>query len=68
MSAVALAWLCADETIAAPVASARTPAQLAELLPPVDRPDVRRARAADSRRKDGGYLTGVVASFPFSIT
>jgi aryl-alcohol dehydrogenase-like predicted oxidoreductase len=35
MSAVALAWLCADETIAAPIASARTPAQLAELVPSV---------------------------------
>ena len=33
MSAVALAWLCADDTIAAPIASARTPAQLADLLP-----------------------------------
>jgi aryl-alcohol dehydrogenase-like predicted oxidoreductase len=36
MSAVALAWLCADDTIAAPIASARTPAQLADLLPSVD--------------------------------
>jgi len=36
MSAVALAWLCADETIAAPIASARTPAQLGDLLPSVD--------------------------------
>jgi aryl-alcohol dehydrogenase-like predicted oxidoreductase len=35
MSAVALAWLCADETIAAPIASARTPAQLADLVPSV---------------------------------
>jgi aryl-alcohol dehydrogenase-like predicted oxidoreductase len=36
VSAVALAWLCADPTIAAPIASARTPAQLADLLPSVD--------------------------------
>ena len=36
MAAVALAWLCADETIAAPIASARTPAQLGDLLPSVD--------------------------------
>jgi aryl-alcohol dehydrogenase-like predicted oxidoreductase len=36
MSAVALAWLCADDTIAAPIASARTPAQLADLLPSVE--------------------------------
>jgi aryl-alcohol dehydrogenase-like predicted oxidoreductase len=36
MSAVALAWLCADETIAAPIASARTPGQLADLLPSVE--------------------------------
>ena len=36
MPAVALAWLCADPTIAAPIASARTPAQLADLLPSVD--------------------------------
>jgi len=36
MSAVALAWLLADETIPAPIASARTPAQLAELLPSAD--------------------------------
>ena len=36
MSAVALAWLRADETIPAPIASARTPAQLAELLPSAD--------------------------------
>jgi aryl-alcohol dehydrogenase-like predicted oxidoreductase len=33
VAAVALAWLVADETIAAPIASARTPAQLADLLP-----------------------------------
>jgi aryl-alcohol dehydrogenase-like predicted oxidoreductase len=32
-AAVALAWLLADETIAAPIASARTPQQLADLLP-----------------------------------
>jgi aryl-alcohol dehydrogenase-like predicted oxidoreductase len=36
MSAVALAWLCADPTIAAPIASARTPAQLADLVPSVN--------------------------------
>ena len=36
MSAVALAWLRADETIPAPIASARTSAQLAELLPSAD--------------------------------
>jgi len=36
MSAAALAWLRADETIPAPIASARTPAQLAELLPSAD--------------------------------
>jgi aryl-alcohol dehydrogenase-like predicted oxidoreductase len=36
MPAVALAWLLADETIAAPIASARTPAQLADLIPAVD--------------------------------
>lgn len=36
MSAVALAWLCADETIAAPIASARTPAQLTDLVPSVN--------------------------------
>ena len=31
--AVALAWLAAQPTVAAPIASARTPEQLAELLP-----------------------------------
>ena len=36
MPAVALAWLLADKTIAAPIASARTPAQLVDLLPSVD--------------------------------
>jgi aryl-alcohol dehydrogenase (NADP+) len=36
MAAVALAWIRADETIPAPIASARTPAQLAELLPSAD--------------------------------
>ena len=36
MAATALAWLLADETIAAPIASARTPAQLADLRPAVD--------------------------------
>lgn len=33
MAAVALAWLLTDETIPAPIASARTPQQLGELLP-----------------------------------
>ncbi len=32
-SAVALAWLAAQPTVAAPIASARTPEQLADLLP-----------------------------------
>jgi aryl-alcohol dehydrogenase-like predicted oxidoreductase len=32
VAAVALAWLAAQPTVAAPIASARTPAQLAELL------------------------------------
>jgi aryl-alcohol dehydrogenase-like predicted oxidoreductase len=36
MAATALAWLLADETIAAPLASARTPGQLADLVPAVD--------------------------------
>jgi len=36
MSTIALAWLLADETIAAPIASARTPAQLTDLLPAVE--------------------------------
>ena len=31
--AVALAWLAAQPTVAAPIASARTPEQLADLLP-----------------------------------
>jgi aryl-alcohol dehydrogenase-like predicted oxidoreductase len=35
VAAVALAWLLADPTIAAPIASARTKAQLADLLPSV---------------------------------
>ena len=33
VAAVALAWLLAQPTVAAPIASARTPAQLADLLP-----------------------------------
>jgi aryl-alcohol dehydrogenase-like predicted oxidoreductase len=33
--AVAIAWLLADPTVAAPLASARTPQQLAEILPAV---------------------------------
>jgi aryl-alcohol dehydrogenase (NADP+) len=33
LAAVALAWLAAQPTVAAPIASARTPEQLAELLP-----------------------------------
>jgi aryl-alcohol dehydrogenase-like predicted oxidoreductase len=36
MAATAIAWLLADQTIAAPIASARTPGQLADLLPAVD--------------------------------
>jgi aryl-alcohol dehydrogenase-like predicted oxidoreductase len=32
VAAVALAWLAAQPTVAAPIASARTPAQLAELV------------------------------------
>lgn len=35
-AAVALAWLLAQPTVVAPIASARTPEQLAELLPFVD--------------------------------
>ena len=33
VAAVALAWLLAQPTVVAPIASARTPEQLAELLP-----------------------------------
>jgi aryl-alcohol dehydrogenase-like predicted oxidoreductase len=33
VASVALAWLAAQPTVAAPIASARTPEQLAELLP-----------------------------------
>ena len=33
VAAVALAWLAAQPTVAAPIASARTPEQLADLLP-----------------------------------
>ncbi len=36
VSAVALAWLAAQPTVVAPIASARTPEQLAELLPMAD--------------------------------
>jgi aryl-alcohol dehydrogenase-like predicted oxidoreductase len=36
VAAVALAWLAAQPTVAAPIASARTPAQLADLLPVLD--------------------------------
>ena len=36
VAAVALAWLLTDDTIAAPIASARTREQLEELLPAVD--------------------------------
>jgi aryl-alcohol dehydrogenase-like predicted oxidoreductase len=36
VAAVALAWLLADATIAAPIASARTKEQLGDLLPSVD--------------------------------
>jgi aryl-alcohol dehydrogenase-like predicted oxidoreductase len=35
VAAVALAWLLADATIAAPIASARTKEQLVDLLPSV---------------------------------
>jgi aryl-alcohol dehydrogenase-like predicted oxidoreductase len=33
VAAVSLAWLLAQPTVAAPIASARTPEQLADLLP-----------------------------------
>ncbi len=33
MASVALAWLAAQPTVAAPIASARTPEQLADPLP-----------------------------------
>jgi aryl-alcohol dehydrogenase-like predicted oxidoreductase len=36
MSAVALAWLLAQPTVLAPIASARTTDQLAQLLPMAD--------------------------------
>jgi aryl-alcohol dehydrogenase-like predicted oxidoreductase len=36
VAAVALAWLLADDTIPAPIASARTKAQIGDLLPSVD--------------------------------
>ncbi len=36
VAAGALAWLAAQDTVTAPIASARTPAQLDELLPFVD--------------------------------
>ena len=36
VAAVALAWLAAQRTVAAPIASARTPEQLADLLPVLD--------------------------------
>jgi aryl-alcohol dehydrogenase-like predicted oxidoreductase len=36
VAAVALAWLAAQPTVVAPIASARTPAQLADLLPVLD--------------------------------
>ncbi len=36
VAAVALAWLAAQPTVATPIASARTPGQLAELLPMAD--------------------------------
>jgi aryl-alcohol dehydrogenase-like predicted oxidoreductase len=36
VAAVALAWLAAQPAVAAPIASARTPAQLADLLPMAD--------------------------------
>ena len=36
VAAVALAWLLAQPTVAAPIASARTPEQLAEILPAVE--------------------------------
>jgi len=36
VAAVALAWLAAQPTVVAPIASARTPGQLAELLPMAD--------------------------------
>jgi aryl-alcohol dehydrogenase-like predicted oxidoreductase len=36
VAAVALAWLADQPTVAAPIASARTPEQLADLLPLLD--------------------------------
>jgi aryl-alcohol dehydrogenase-like predicted oxidoreductase len=36
VAAVALAWLADQQTVAAPIASARTRAQLADLLPVLD--------------------------------
>jgi aryl-alcohol dehydrogenase-like predicted oxidoreductase len=36
VASVALAWLAAQPTVAAPIASARTPEQLADLLPVAD--------------------------------
>ena len=36
VAAIALAWLLAQPTVVAPIASARTPEQLAELLPMVE--------------------------------
>ena len=36
VAAVALAWLAAQPTVVAPIASARTPEQLADLLPVLD--------------------------------
>ena len=48
VAAVALAWLADQPTVAAPIASARTPEQLADLLPVLDlhlTTSARRARA-----------------------
>ena len=36
VAAVALAWVAAQPAVAAPIASARTPEQLADLLPVAD--------------------------------
>jgi len=47
-AAVALAWLAARPTVSTPIASARTPAQLADLLPMADL----RLTAADTARLD----------------
>ncbi|SHE55542.1 aldo/keto reductase [Streptoalloteichus hindustanus] len=53
VSAVALAWLAAQPTVTAPIASARTPEQLADLLPmadlKLDQDELDRLTAASAR-------------------